>query len=108
MVTRANVARQAIDLSKATFDNLYFSLSALQRMAEEALLGTVAGSWLVPAEVEQILRECVGFIARTRGDLKDTVDRCHVLLHDLIDRTEPSGEGAAAAVEAPRVAAAVH
>ena len=87
MFTRADVARQAVDLSKATFDNLYLTIAALQQIAEDALVGAAVSSWWVPAEVGSLVRECAGFAQRTRGDLKDTADRCHALLHDLIDRT---------------------
>ena len=107
MVTRADVVRQALDLSKATFDNLYLSLAALQHIVEDAIIAA-AGSPAVPGEVEQIVRECVGFSERTRGDLKDTVDRCHALAHDLIDRTFAGHAGEAAAERPPAAAVVVH
>jgi len=108
MVTRADIARQALDLSKATFDNTYLSLAALQQVAEDALVAAVAGTSWVPTEVEGIVRACVGFGQRTRGDLKDTVDRCHGLLHDLIDRTLAGATDSAAGQPRDREPAAVH
>lgn len=87
MFTRADVARQAVDLSKATFDNAYLTIATLQQIAEDAIVDAAATSSWLPSEVGSLLREYAGFAQRTRGDLKDTADRCHALLHHLIDRT---------------------
>lgn len=96
MVTRADLARQAVDMSKATFDNVYLTVTALQKMAEDALVeAAVTSSW-VPREVGALVRECAGLAERTRRDLKGTADRCHALLHALIDRTLPDERGAEA------------
>jgi len=108
MVTRADIARQALDLSKATFDNTYLSLAALQQIAEDALVAAAAGAPWVPAEIEGVVRACVGFGQRTRGDLKDTVDRCHGLLHDLIDRTLAGTRNAAVGEPRDLEPAAIH
>jgi hypothetical protein len=89
MFAPADVARQALDVSKATFDNVYFTSSALQRMAEDALLDTARQAPWLPEELQGVLREWVGLAQRTRKDVKDTVDRCHVLLHALVDRASP-------------------
>lgn len=96
MFNRADVARQAVDLSKATFDNVYLTVATLQQIAEDAIVdAAVASSW-VPSEIGALVRECAGLAQRTRGDLKDTADRCHALLHDLIDRTLSTGTTARA------------
>jgi hypothetical protein len=107
MITRADIAREALDLSKATFDNVFLSLAALQGIAEDLVLDS-AGKWpWLPGEIEQILREGVGLAQRTRGDVKDTVDRCHALLHALIDRTSAADQHVRKPA-APTDAAAIH
>jgi hypothetical protein len=86
MATCADVARQVLDLSKATFDNVYFTVDALQRAAEETLLSSADGSGWLPVELKTITHECVGLARRTRRDLKHTTDRCHRAAHALVDR----------------------
>ena len=94
MATWADVARQVIDLSKATFDNTFLTVDALQRAVEQALLSTADATTWLPDEVKTIAHECVGLARRTRRDLKHTTDRCHRAVHALVDRVldeEPAG-----------------
>ena len=86
MATVADVARQVLDLSKATFDNVYLTVDALQRTAEEALLSSADESTWLPEELKAIAHECVGLARRTRRDLKHTADRCHRVVHAMVDR----------------------
>jgi hypothetical protein len=86
MVTCADVARQVLDLAKATFDNTFLTVDAIQRALEQAVLATADGSAWLPVELKTVAHECVGLARRTRRDLKHTTDRCHRAMHALVDR----------------------
>ena len=92
MITLADLARQVLDLSKATFDNTFLTVSAIQHTVENLVL-SAADSTLVAGELKVVTHECVGLARRTRRDVKNTSDRCHRAVHALIDRLlEPGGE----------------
>lgn len=92
MITLADLARQVLDLSKATFDNTFLTVSAIQHTVENLVL-SAADSTLVAGELKVVTHECVGLARRTRRDVKNTSDRCHRAVHALINRLlEPGGE----------------
>jgi hypothetical protein len=76
----------AVDLWKATLDNLLDSAAILQGIAEQAVVDTVDGSARCPNEIKQIVHETVGFLQRTRKDLRATLDRSHSLTTAWLDR----------------------
>jgi hypothetical protein len=76
----------AVDLWKATLDNLLDSAAILQGIAEQTVVDTVDGSAWCPNELKQIVHETVGFLQRTRKDLRATLDRSHSLTTAWLDR----------------------
>jgi len=92
MITLADLVRQVLDLSKATFDNTFLTVGAMQHAVEDLVL-SAADSAFVAGELKVVTHECVGLARRTRRDVKNTSDRCHRAVHALIDRLlETSGD----------------
>ena len=86
MATVADVARQVLDLSKATFDNVFLTFDALQGALERTVLAAADQAAWVPGELKTVAHECVDLARRTRRDVKRTGDRCHQEFHALVDR----------------------
>jgi hypothetical protein len=84
VITPCDLARLALDLGKATFDNAFTSVSVAQGWAEGGVRHLVGSVPFVPALVKDVVEETIGFLERTRGDLKHTVDRCYRLAADAI------------------------
>jgi hypothetical protein len=84
MVIAAELAQLAIDLSKATFDNLYFSADTLQTLAERRVSALVHAVCPAGCALPGLVDEWTGLLQRTRTDLKRTVDRC-VQLVEVVD-----------------------
>ena len=92
MLTIADLARQVLDLSKATFDNTFLTASAIQHAVEDLVL-SAADSRFVAGELKVVTHECVGLARRTRRDVKNTSDRCYRAVHALVDRLLEPGVG---------------
>jgi hypothetical protein len=90
--TPSDVALLALDLGKATFDNTYDSVTTLQDRIERGAHDLARDSPWLPRELRGVLNEWIGFSRRTRKDLKDTVDRCYVLLRALADGADEDAE----------------
>jgi hypothetical protein len=86
MATVADVARQVLDLSKATFDNVFLTFDALQGALERTVLAAADQAAWVPGELKTVAHECVDLARRTRRDVKRTGDRCHQEFHAMVDR----------------------
>lgn len=102
MITPCDVARLSLDLGKATFDNTFTTVSVVQGWAEAGVRGLVGLVPWVPEPVKGVVDESIGFLERTRGDLKQTVDRCYRLVADMIaaDTREAAPSAPASAVTA--------
>lgn len=84
MITASDVARLALDLGKATFDNTFTTVATVQGwMESSASLAAHALPWL-PPQVPAVVDEAIGLLGRTRADLRQTVDRCHELLSAML------------------------
>lgn len=94
MITCSAVVLLALDLSKATFDNTYDSLTTLQENVEQGARALARDSPWVPHELRAVLDEWTGLSRRTRKDLKGTVDRCYVLLRALTTGADDEAEAA--------------
>jgi hypothetical protein len=80
MITPAALAQLALDLGRATFDNTYDSLATIQTMAEDAVVDFLRRAAWVPEPLKAVCGEYVGLLRRTRQDVRQTVDRCYLLL----------------------------
>jgi hypothetical protein len=108
MLTIADLARQVLDLSKATFDNTFLTASAIQHAVEDLAL-SAADSRFVAGELKVVTHECVGLARRTRRDVKNTSDRCYRAVHALVDRLlEPGAGDSEDDTASPREDAVVH
>lgn len=101
MPISADVTRQVLDLSKATFDNTFQTIDAVQRALEEVVLSAADASGWLPAEIKTIAHECVGLARRTRRDIKQTTDRCHRAVHTLVERVLDESSDDAGPTRAP-------
>jgi hypothetical protein len=80
------VAASVIDLWKATLDNALDSTMIFQGIVEETVVDAVDAAGWCPGELKQAVHETVGFLRRTRKDLRATLDRNHALATAWLDR----------------------
>jgi hypothetical protein len=99
VITPSEVARLALDLGKATFDNTFGTVATVQEWIEDGARRASRTVPLVPEQVVGVVDETVAFVARTRADFRQTVDRCYHLVSDLLGADAP----APAATAPPRV-----
>jgi hypothetical protein len=89
-------ARLALDVGKATFDNTFTTVATLQGWAEDGIRGLSRGSAWLPVQLQEVVDEGLGLVARSRADFKATVDRCYVLVADLLADEDDLPEDVAA------------
>ena len=98
--TPSEIAELLLDLGKATFDNTYDSIATFQVTLEGGATGLVHRATWLPGELTSLVDECIGFLRRTRVDFKGTVDRCYLLLSELVGTELPSAGPAAVDADA--------
>jgi hypothetical protein len=76
MVTISALAQLTLDLGKASFDNVYFSVTTLQTMLEDRVSKLAHDACRPSCPIPVMLDECIALMRRTRKDFKETVDRC--------------------------------
>ncbi len=80
MITASSLVQLVIDLSKATFDNFYFSAATIQTMVEDRASALAHAVCPASCPIPGLVDECTGLLRRTRADVKHTVDRCVLLI----------------------------
>jgi hypothetical protein len=94
MIRCADLALLALDLGKATFDNVFVSVSTIQDLVEDGASGLARRVPLVPAPLPAVFGEWVTLSHRLRADVKETVDRTYRRLRSLAE--DDDGEAGAA------------
>ncbi len=89
MITPSALAQLALDLGKATFDNTFGTVDTVASWLEGGARSASRALPLVPPALAGVVDEALGFAARTRADFRQTVDRCYVLVTDLLSGDAP-------------------
>lgn len=103
MISPSAIAQLALDLGKATFDNTFATVVTLAEWVEEGVRRASRSVPLLPEQAVEVVDETLGFVARTRTDFGQTVDRCYVLVSDLLGTHEAAHAAAPPVATPPRV-----
>jgi hypothetical protein len=94
-MTPSALAQLALDLGKATFDNTFTTVDTVSAWLEGGARSASRALPLLPLPLAGVVDETLGFVARTRTDFKQTVDRCYVLVSGLLSSEVPNATPAA-------------
>jgi hypothetical protein len=76
------IAKQLIDFHKATFDNTFDSLSALNVQTEKMVEGFLQQAAWLPSEGRQVINDWVNMYKKGRIDFKTAVDESYAKVEE--------------------------